>query len=405
MIFYLISSSNKLNPGLGGHYFSLMNIAEAVSNKKEVAIINIGEREASVLKEWKGKLFFIKASFFEIRKAINVLNNLCKKYPPDIIHAFDKSSGYFARRASMSCKVPWILTKCGGPNPLHRKRFLSPSAYYPKAIVQTAFHKNDYDWFKSRLHKPSQLELILARVKVKFSHRNEFSELNYFYNNAEVKISRIARISLLHFSSILKSVKFTQKMCKTGINARLAIIGTVDSNKLYEKLKQAIGNETKIFTSERFTRKASDFLPLADVAIGTGRSFMEGCAAGCIMMTLVKDSIYPALVTADNIEYFEAQNFSNRTSPNEEVNPDRDIKEYIREITSNKDRISKEMLDIFKKRYDMANATDKYIKLYEEVASKKQWQKRFCFDLFFHCLWLMYTFGKNLGIRALSRTK
>ena len=66
MIFYLISSFSKLNPGLGGHYFSLMNIAEAVSNKKEVAIINIGERKAFALKEWKGNLFFIKASFFII---------------------------------------------------------------------------------------------------------------------------------------------------------------------------------------------------------------------------------------------------------------------------------------------------------------------------------------------------
>ena len=41
MIFYLISSISKNNPGLGGHYFSLMHIAEAVSEEKDVAIVNI----------------------------------------------------------------------------------------------------------------------------------------------------------------------------------------------------------------------------------------------------------------------------------------------------------------------------------------------------------------------------
>jgi hypothetical protein len=60
MIFYLISSISKNNPGLGGHYFSLMHIAEAVSEEKDVAIVNIGTKKAKGLNSWGGSLFYIE---------------------------------------------------------------------------------------------------------------------------------------------------------------------------------------------------------------------------------------------------------------------------------------------------------------------------------------------------------
>lgn len=397
MIFYLINSFSQKNPKLiGGHYYSLMNIAKEISRETDVAIINIGDIEASALKEWEGTKFFINVSFSTIHHAIDELNKLCMNYQPKILHAFDKSTGYFARRASMCCKIPWVLTKCGGPNPSH-KHWYQPSAYYPKAMVQTVFHKNDFDWFLPRFRNLSRLALISARVKTHFDYRDEFSILNNFYSNAEYKLIRIARISLAHYLSLLQSIKLTQRMCELGINAKLAIIGIIDSDELYRKLIKVCGKETCFFTSDMFTYKASDFLPLADIAIGAGRSFMEGCAAGCVMMAPIKESQYPALVTSKNIDYFEAQNFSDRTTRNNEVYPDRDILEYISEIKSNKEVLSKEMRNIYIDRYDVSNAKDKYIQLYEEIKRKKMWEKRLSLDMILHFLWLKYTYKTSLN--------
>lgn len=380
MIFYFIGSFKGFNSGYGGHYFSLMHIAEAISKKKEVVIVNIGDFAAPVLKLWEGKLFYVKASFFRTENALNKLKQLCLRYRPEIIHAFDKNAGYFARRISHNQKIPWMSTKPGGPNPSHNKNIFSLNKFYSRAQIQTVFHKEDYEWFKSRAFKPTVLEHIPGRVKVIFSQREELQEINSFYANTEVKLIRIARFSEQHYVSMLQSVNFTKKMLEEGINAKLVIIGSLHNVNYYKKLKQVIGNESHIFTSEKFTRKASDFLPLADVAIGAGRSFMEGCAAGCIMMAPVKGAHYPALVRSNNVEYFEAYNFSDRTPPNEYVNPNRDLQKYIYEITSKKDKISKELFNIFQDRYSAEKAADKYIDVYNFAKENKIYENLF-FDI------------------------
>ena len=114
----------------------------------------------------------IETSFFSVKSAIDELIELCDQLKPEIIHAFDKFAAYFARRASVSCNIPWLLTKCGGPNPSKRKRFLSPAFYYPCAKIQTVFHQDDYNWFTKRIFKPARTELISARVlfNLAFAH-------------------------------------------------------------------------------------------------------------------------------------------------------------------------------------------------------------------------------------------
>ena len=396
MIFYLIGSFKGINSGKGGHHYSLMHIADAISNAKNVAIINVGDFEADALNEWTGKIYYIESSLFKTNRAVKQICQLCTQYNPEALHAFDRTSAYLARCVSSQVKIPWLLTKPGGINPSYRKRFINASAYYPCAAVQTVFHKDDYDWFRKRRYQPKILELIPARVRVNFSKRKGFHDINSFFADSEFKIMRIARFSNLHYLSIYQSINLAKKINHFGIKAKLAVIGTLESEELYQQLSDISGEEIRFFTDEKFTHKASDFLPLADIAIGAGRSFMEGCAAGCVMMAPVKGATYPALVDKENIDYFESFNFSNRVPKNEFVNPDRDIEKYIKDIKYNKKLLSKNMKQEFVKRYDISIGYLKYVNIYNQVKSMQ------CKDLFLdriiHGMLMKYIHvRKNMG--------
>lgn len=190
-------------------------------------------------------------------------------------------------------------------------------------------------------------------------------------------------------------MNLVKKMVKSGFKAKLAIIGTIDSRELYDDIIEKCGKETIILTDERFTKKASDFLQIANIAVGTGRNFMEGCAAGCIMMAPVRNSSYPALVTLENIDYFEAQNFSDRTTVNDYVNPERDIINYIDKICTQKDQLSDQMKEIFNARYNVVNAVKVYNTLYRDLLNNNFQYNKYSLDCLMNRLWVKYTLFKN----------
>lgn len=366
MILFLVSNLGATY-GHGGHYYSVMHIAEAVSKREPVQIVNIGVRPAPALSSWKGEIHFIEASSSKITQPLARLNGICLVLKPAVLHAFDVDSAYYASKASLRNKIPYICTKPGGPVP-YRKIGRLGKLLYPVAPVQTVFHETDFSWFQGA--GCQILELVRARVKRPELNSERPGEIANWFRGTQLKLLRIARIVGNKSQSIAQSISFTKLLRTAGINARLAVIGAVYSKPLLHHLESLAGEETRFFTTEEYTNRASDFLVEADVVIGTGRGFMEGCATGRVMMAPVSGANYPALVTPENIEAFEEENFSERVTPGVWGDPDKDHKMYIDIVTSpnQRDELGKKMLGLFENYYDVAKGAEQYLRLYQRAA-------------------------------------
>lgn len=400
MIVYTIGSFVGINSGRGGHYYSLMHIAEEVSKKHDVLIVNIGNFRAKPLNNWNGLLRYIDMHENSISSAVRMLILICREYDVKAVQSFDILSGYFARQACNSIKIPWVNTKTGGNNPSHRKHFFHLSAYYPYARNQTVFHQDDYCWFSDRAMKPDVLQNIIGRVKVDFCTRDNSCVINDFYSNADIRIMRIARISSDYSLSILQSINLTKRFCDRGVKAKLVIIGVKSSEDVYKSISDAKGSETLLLTEDEFINKSSDYLIHADIVVGTGRSFMEGCAAGCIVMAPVNNCKYPVLANVDNIEHIEHHNFSQRLPLCQAVNPDKDIDKIIDEILANKSILAEFAHKRFTDRYSATNGAKLYVALYSSPLSIGERT----LDLFLHRLKCKYNiFRSNRKLEFLSK--
>lgn len=360
MYIYIISSFRGYNTGEGGHYYSLKTIVKKISEKNQVLIINIGDFEAPALKDWDGEKLFLNANS-GLKNVIKKINSIISGNNVKIIHTFDFRSSLYGRILSYINKVPMVNSKAGGP---------LPQRYYPNVRNQTVFHLDDYKYFqknKSNVH----LELISGRVNFLINNeRKEINRLKNIYDDCEYRVLRISRFTELHEDSIIQSINFTKKLNLLGVYSKLVIIGEIKSNEVFEKIKSIASSETTILIDKNFTYNASDFNVCADIVIGAGRSFMEGAASGAIMMAPVKNSEYPALVEGNNVEYFEASNFSNRTKKNEIIDPDRDVVSYINKIQSDRDELVEFMRERYINVYSVESAVNSYEKLYQEITEE-----------------------------------
>jgi hypothetical protein len=156
-ILYLISTVNSEKEGIGGHYYSLLTTAEALSGIHNVRIIHIGHSKSIAFKNAALKVDEINSPSFNIYNLYKALISNIKENKPDVIHSFDIPSYFFARIISEAYKIPNILTKCGGEN---------PKIYFPFAHDLILFSKENETYFtNANKFRKTEIHLIPNRVK------------------------------------------------------------------------------------------------------------------------------------------------------------------------------------------------------------------------------------------------
>lgn len=306
--------------GKGGHFHSLNTIANAIGKTQNVHVINIGYKPSEVLDSANYSYTFVSFNGYNVLTTYAKINKLIEQLQPDVIHAFDVESFAFSRRFSKKRNQPSFLNKCGGPN---------PKKYFPQPNQLILFSKENETYFKTNpRYNSTCVTVIPNRVKpVKVDTERVTKFLNK-YGTAELSLLRIARIGKHYHKSIIQAINVLGWLRSKDIPVRLIIIGTIQSNTVYDEVKEYISSKALeehviIETSDEFTHNASELLDVGDIIIGTGRNFMEAASLNKMLLVPYKDSDYPLLVTDSNFDEIFATNFSPRTQVsgfNEEQN-------------------------------------------------------------------------------------
>ena len=355
-ILYMISVAGH---GKGGHFHSLMTISEAMKTFVDVKIITVGPGISRLIEISPNFHKNIRFDFIPGRAFFKEFDMVLKELKPDVVHCFDERAYLLVTMYSFfySKSIPVVLNKCGGPN----------SADYPVAPSLVLFSMENLKYYeKLSKYSGSAIHLIANRVRKSEVRKQHpiFEELK-----SDFLIFKIARISTFYKHSLSDAIRLIRKLKEMGcINIRLCIVGTKENPDVLMSLqKEAAGLPVEIITEPEITHKAADFLHYADMAICTGRGFMEASSLGIPVLAKVKHSQIPFLVNEDNFDTFFYYNFSERTEfpeANEEENLRR-IQEVItdRSIHAEYSAVSERL---FKDNFEVQSAVHKYLDVYIE---------------------------------------
>lgn len=286
--------------GSGGHYHSLNHISQAMAEHIEVGICTIGENESFILSQNPFFVQHFKLKNFQFLTFNKKFRLLLNDFKPDIIHFFDLKS-YLIVDLLVYPNVKKVLNKCGGSNPKG----------YPRITNLILFSEENYNWFKSQSKfRNSNIKVIPNRVNPKVLNYNFISDVKKENSFCFV---RIARISKDYVKSIEDSIRLISELTDLNFNVHLYLIGAVHDKNIYETLNIKIKSKPiTLLTDDKFTRKASDMLYLADAVIATGRGVMEATSLGLPILTPAHNSNFPILIDRDNFNTFFKTNFSQR---------------------------------------------------------------------------------------------
>ncbi len=283
-ILFLISSEGK---GAGGHYNSLFQISFELAKTNQVKIVLIGNGSSPIVESSPYFLKHIKFkhSFTNLFRISKEINNLCKEFKPDIFHCFDvRAMNQLILSTLFKKHVPVILTKCGGRNPLGNN--------YQHANAIVVFSKENQDWFnKNSNYRGINVYLIPNRVRGLIRLPSE-KQVEKAATN-KISFVRITRIGNAYEHTLKQTLNLLDKL-SSNIPVELFVIGKINSESYYAELvKEVSAKKYSVhFITDDRAFKASDFLYLADYAIGTGRSFMEATSLGIPTLTPAANTLF-----------------------------------------------------------------------------------------------------------------
>jgi len=358
---YIIST---LGHGSGGHFHSLNAIADAINDKIEIKIINIGLIPSPVLKESRVKFEFIYCNGFNIFTALKRLKKLIKIFNPDFLHSFDDKAYLFSRIIFLDNKTNQILTKCGGPNEKH----------YPYCNNLILFSKENFNYYKKHLKFiNSDLHYLPNRLSEFADNYNLIAEIKKITEN-NISFLRISRITEYYEKGLVQSIKLIDKLSLFGFKVVLVIIGVVESKFVLQKLKSYNSNVI-IITDKKYTQNAKSVINGFDFVIGTGRGLMEATSKGKLLLSPSDSMEYPILVDDETFNSLFNVNFSPRNIV--DISDEENLNKIIKSIRNKDyaDNIKKYIKQIYQQNFEVGSVINTYIELYKNAGSKRSFYK------------------------------
>ncbi|WP_133063440.1 glycosyltransferase family protein [Flavobacterium aurantiibacter] len=363
-ILFLIS--NYGGNGVGGHFHSLNQISQQVANDNEVKVISIGSKASPVITSNSHFHSHIQTSkgFKGISKVNSELKKVALTFKPDVVHCFDTESLNKVLLLPALFHLPIVLNKCGGRNPI--------GADYQHADGIVVFSVENLDWFASNSrYNQKNIFLIPNRVQkltvLKEDQRQEQKVTN------SINFLRISRLGGAYEKTLGDTFNLLTDL-KSSFKVNLFVVGKVQDKARFEALERKgsqIGVEISYITDER-AYKASDFIYLADFAIGTGRSFMEAASLGIPTLAPVANASVPILVTKNNFQHFLKFNFSERTILPQELVFESET--FLKEVLADRTlymQVQQQTLELFQNYFGTDLIASKYQEVYHHVTSSK----------------------------------
>lgn len=292
--------------GRGGHFYTLRTTIDALKDMITPLVIEFGMAKVSspILKEAKGaKFFFIP--YKNIWETLKKSYFISKNEMPDVIHSFDSPAFFLGRILAVIFSIPHIHTKCGGPN---------PRIYYPIPSCLILFSEENLNYFKKKdRYKNTRIELIPNRVITPKTDERRIKSIREKIKKDDFIILRIGRICTHYNETLKQCIELTQKLNQDGVNVQLVLIGVIQDNHLIEELKIRSDRSILLLNEEEYTTNSAELIDIADMVVGTGRSFMEAALFGKPLLAPTDTTLkIPVLVDQENINIFSQYNFSPR---------------------------------------------------------------------------------------------
>src|SRR5690606_25903374 len=103
-------------------------------------------------------------------------------------------------------------------------------------------------------------------------------------NGRSIIFLRVGRIGAYYRKSGIQLIRLVADLRRQGLDCVAVFVGTVEDRETLDRVRRLGGNFTYIFSDEEVTRDAKRVVQVADVVLGTGRSFMEAASLGKILL-------------------------------------------------------------------------------------------------------------------------
>ena len=293
------------NAKLGGHFYSLKTISDALEKKYNIHIIYL-YRIKPDKSMFLTNCTYVKYTGFNVLETYKYCLKIINNFNPNYLHAFDYKAFVISQLLSNKTKIPLVFTKCGGPN---------PNRYYPYAKNFCLFSKENYDYFITLdSYKKCNMHLLpnrVCRFDTNYSLINELTREFPVLKSKRV-ILQIVRISTDYEGALMQSMRLVRELNKESLSFVLLIIGNMQNKKVYLRLNEAKDDSILFVTDDKYTKNAKQLIDIAYMVVGTGRGFMEACSKNKHMLIPHKEHCFPLFVTEESFQTAFKYNFSPR---------------------------------------------------------------------------------------------
>lgn len=301
-ILYVITSRGQ---GTGGHHFSLRDLASRLRGRADVHIAVVADRFPPALEGVPDTTFLPWKPWRWAQTLVGLLG-VVRAFGPTILHSYDPLALQLLRVVSAWTHLPLVHTTCGGPTPRRN---------VPRARDVILFSEENREGLAQNPRMAGcRLHLISSRVNPIAPDAPRMAALRAHLALApdELVVLRINRFVERFRPAIDQTLALGLALNAAGVRTRVVLLGSVDEPAFAAELAaRALPGVTLVHDAE-FTRQAAALLPIADAAVGTGRSLMEAACMGRVIFAPVAGRKLPALVDDATVDALAHANFSTR---------------------------------------------------------------------------------------------
>lgn len=313
-IIYIVGGSKR---GLGGHQFSVRDLALSASSSNPASVIQIGAGTNPCFEALGARFTFLPLRFHNpatIFRAIGELRTISKRRQVCFV-AFDYLSLAFVRIAIRGLKQAYILCKPGGSNWPVR------TSDVPAFLL---FSVENLDYFKA--HQPEVAKrsfLIQGRVhRVAESGPVEteaFDEIPF-----KRKLLCVARFAPEKKIIFERAIALFEAHFPEDTEVCLCLLGLPSHESTVEAIRVRVAasplkHRVFFLTEPRYYQGASRFFSLAYLLIGNGRTVMESLSLGVPSLVATVEREQPVLLTEQSQPQLSVANLSTRSIVSDDV--------------------------------------------------------------------------------------
>ncbi len=306
---------------LAGHTRTATTIAQALQRRgHEVSFAVVAGSNTRIIEEAGFKMHPISVGWAGQYPALEeLIYTLHGRGEVDVVHSFDKRGVPEITKAAKALGVPVFHTICGGRPPrtaLEMKPIISLSHEVKAALVEkTGLREGDIEVIPARLDFTSMLERVSDDNGTSYGRFRE----KYNLPPSSKILLRIARVSRKYKGGLLQGADAAAQLHKEGYDVRFVHIGYVppENREDFEEVRarfsdinRAAGTTLAVSVQDEAPR-APDYLGLADIVMGLGRTAFEGMLFEKPVV-LLGELGYAGLVGRDDTEQLAFYNFAGR---------------------------------------------------------------------------------------------